>query len=443
MTAVVAPITALLIGVALLLMGNGLQGTLLPIRADLEAFSTIDIGILGSSYFFGFALGCLGGPWLVRRAGHIRTFAAIVAIASSIVLAHALITNAAVWWGLRAGSGFCFAVLYMVIESWLNERATNENRGLIFSIYTIINLTVITVGQMMLILADPADFVLFGLASILVSLAAVPVALTRAQAPAPIDQVKIRIRTLYHQSPVGVMGCATVGLANGAFWALGPIFAQRDTGDTTNVALFMSIAVIAGAVGQWPLGRWSDRIDRRKVIVLASAGSALAAIIMTWLAHSDSVLLTYSVFLFGFFAFPLYALSIAHMNDFVQPENYVETASGLLLVYAAGAVAGPLLASLATDIFGIGSLFAYTALIHIALVAFAGYRMRQRTPAPVAEHIAFADALRVAQTVAPIDPLSESEHSAHGEESAPSHMRHHDMEDDVPSAHSGPEKETR
>lgn len=411
MTAVVAPITALLFGVALLLMGNGLQGTLLPIRANLEAFSAIEIGILGSSYFFGFALGCWGGPWLVHRVGHIRTFAAIVAIASSIVLAHALITSPGVWWSLRAGSGFCFAVLYMVIESWLNERATNENRGLVFSIYTIINLTVITVGQMMLTLADPASFVLFGLASILVSLAAVPVALTRSQAPEPIEQVKIRVRTLYHQSPVGVMGCATVGLANGAFWALGPIFAQRDTGDTTNVALFMSIAVIAGAVGQWPLGRWSDKIDRRKVIIVASAGAAFAALVMTWLAQSDNAALTYSVFLFGFFAFPLYALSIAHMNDFVQPESYVETASGLLLVYAAGAVAGPLIASLTIELFGTGSLFAYTALVHLGLVIFASYRMSQRTTAPTEEHITFADALRVAQTVGPIDPLSEEEQS--------------------------------
>ncbi len=437
MTAVVAPIAALLIGVALLLMGNGLQGTLLPIRANLEAFSAIEIGILGSSYFFGFASGCWTGPLLVRRAGHIRTFAAVVAIASSIVLAHALLVNAEVWWGLRAGSGFCFAVLYMVIESWLNERATNENRGLIFSVYTIINLTVITVGQMMLILADPAEFVLFGLASILVSLAAVPVALTRAQAPAPIDEVKIRIRTLYRHSPVGVLGCLTVGLTNGAFWALGPVFAQRDTGDTTNVALFMSIAVIAGAVGQWPLGRWSDRIDRRKVIIVASAGAALAALIMTWLTHSGSGALTYSVFLFGFFAFPLYSLSIAHMNDFVQPENYVETASGLLLVYAAGAVAGPLLASLTIDAFGMGSLFAYTALFHVGLVIFAVHRIRQRTPAPSDEHIAFADALRVAQTIGPIDPLSE-------DEQAGPPQTHNSEEDDDPGGptRTRPDKDT-
>ena len=175
MTKAFAPITALLLSVALLLMGNGLQGTLLPVRANLEAFTDTDIGILGSAYFGGFAAGCIFGPHLVRRAGHIRCFAALVAIASCVVLLHSLFLSPALWWGLRALTGFCFAVLYMVIESWLNEKSTNETRGLIFSLYTIINLTVITIGQLMLGLDQPENFQLFILASILVSLAAVPI----------------------------------------------------------------------------------------------------------------------------------------------------------------------------------------------------------------------------------------------------------------------------
>ena len=177
MTSVIAPIAALLLSVALLLMGNGLQGTLLPVRASIEAFSSIDIGIMGSAYFIGFGLGCFYGSRLVRRAGHIRTFTAMVAIASSAVLAHAIVVSPVLWWFLRAATGLCFAVLYLVIESWLNEKATNENRGLVFSIYTFINLTVITIGQMMLILDEPTNFPLFALSSILLSLAAVPVAM--------------------------------------------------------------------------------------------------------------------------------------------------------------------------------------------------------------------------------------------------------------------------
>ncbi len=406
MTAAVAPVAALLLSVAFLLMGNGLQGTLLPVRASVESFGALEIGLLGSSYFLGFTIGCLYGPHVVRRAGHIRTFTAMVAIASCVVLGHALVVEAISWWVMRAATGFCFAVLYMVIESWLNEKSTNENRGFIFSIYTIINLTVITLGQLMLILDEPEDFPLFALASILVSLAAVPVALTTAKAPAPIAAVKIRIRHLYRLSPVGVVGCLVVGLANGSFWALGPVFAQGDGGSSADVALFMSIAVIAGAVGQWPLGRLSDRMDRRKVIVAASLGAALAGIGMVALALTWHQGILATAFLFGLFAFPLYALSVAHLNDFVQPEGYLEAAGGLLLVFALGAVVGPLIASLVVRYVGIDSLFAYTACVHVMLAAFAVYRMRRRAPTPDAEHILFADALRVAQTVSNVDPLS-------------------------------------
>ncbi|MDJ0970864.1 MAG: MFS transporter [Kiloniellales bacterium] len=411
MTAAVAPVAALLLSVAFLLMGNGLQGTLLPVRASLESFGALEIGLLGSSYFVGFAIGCLYGPHVVRRAGHIRTFTAMVAIASCIVLGHALVVEAVSWWLMRSATGFCFAVLYMVIESWLNEKSTNQNRGLVFSIYTIINLTVITLGQLMLILDEPGDFPLFALASILVSLAAVPVALTTAEAPAPIAAVKIRITHLYRLSPVGVVGCLAVGMANGSFWALGPVFAQGDGGSTADVALFMSITVIAGAVGQWPLGRLSDRMDRRKVIVAASLGAALAGIGMVGLALTWHQGILATAFLFGLFAFPLYALSVAHMNDFVQPEGYLEAAGGLLLVFAVGAVAGPLVASLVVRYVGIDSLFAYTTCVHLMVAAFAVYRMRRRAPTPQAEHILFADALRVAQTVSNVDPLSQATES--------------------------------
>ena len=222
----------------------------------------------------------------------------------------------------------------------------------------------------------------------------------------PMAAVKIRIRHLYRLSPVGVMGCLVVGLANGSFWALGPVFAQGDGGSSADVALFMSIAVIAGAVGQWPLGRLSDRMDRRKVIVAASLGAALAGIGMVALALTWHQGILATAFLFGLFAFPLYALSVAHLNDFVQPEGYLEAAGGLLLVFALGAVVGPLIASLVVRYVGIDSLFAYTACVHVMLGAFAVYRMRRRAPTPDAEHILFADALRVAQTVSNIDPLS-------------------------------------
>lgn len=403
-----APVAALLLSVAILLMGNGLQGTLLPIRAQLELYSSLHIGILGSSYFLGFASGCVLGPYVLRRVGHIRAFTAMVSLASAVALAHALVLSPYVWWPLRALTGFCFAVLYMVIESWLNEKSSNENRGLIFSIYTIINLTVVTIGQMMLSLGSPTAFPLFAVASILVSLAALPVALTTAPAPGPVASVKVRIGYLYRISPVGFVCALAVGLANGSFWSLGPVFAQSNQFfmGTTAVALFMSVAVIAGAVGQWPLGRASDRTDRRKVIVFTCLGAALAAVGMCLLAQRWEYGMFVFAFLFGAFAFPLYSLGAAHMNDNVEADGFVEASSGLLLTYGAGAVIGPIIASSAMGLLGSVGLFGFTAVVHVAMAGFAIYRMRQRGRRSAEERSPFVDSLRVSQTVSTIDPLS-------------------------------------
>lgn len=417
MTSVIAPIAALLLSVALLLMGNGLQGTLLPVRASIEAFTSIDIGILGSAYFVGFAVGCFYGPRMVRRAGHIRTFTAMVAVASSAVLAHAIIVSPLLWWLLRAATGLCFAVLYLVIESWLNEKASNENRGTIFSIYTIINLTVITIGQMMLVLDEPTDFPLFALSSILLSLAAVPVAMTASSAPRPIASVSVRFGHLYRLSPVGVIGCLAVGAANGAFWGLSPLYAQGENADVANVAIFMSVTVIAGAVGQWPFGRMSDRMDRRRVMLVSCFGAVLAGLGLVLLVPLWQGSLFVFAFLFGMFAFPLYALSVAHTNDHIDPSGYVEAASGLLMVYAVGAVIGPLIASSTMQLVGVSGLFGFTLSVHLATAIFILYRLGQRSAPPLEEHMPFTDAIRVAQTVATIDPLSHAE--AEPNEAAP------------------------
>ena len=411
MTGAIAPIAALLISVALLLMGNGLQGTLLPVRASIESFSELDIGVMGSAYFIGFALGCYYGPHLVRRAGHIRTFTAMVAVASSSVLAHALIVSPVLWWCLRSLTGLCFAVLYLVIESWLNEKSTNQNRGMVFSIYTVINLTVITLGQMMLTLDEPTDFPLFALSSILLSIAAVPVAMTVAPAPSPIATTTVRFSRLYKLSPVGMIGCFAVGLANGAFWGLAPVYAQGGVTDVSAVAIFMSITVIAGAVGQFPLGRLSDRMDRRRVIAFALLGAAAAGIGLVLIDPTWKQAVFAVAFIYGMFAFPLYSLSVAHTNDHIDASGYVEAASGLLMVFALGAVVGPIAASVFMQFTGNSGLFMFTVCVHIATVIFTVYRMRKKSAPPIEEHIGFADALRVAQTVSNIDPLSIPEDS--------------------------------
>lgn len=414
MIATLAPVSALLLSVMFLLMGNGLQGTLLPVRAQLELFSTTDIGILGSFYFLGFAAGCYFGPYVVRRAGHIRAFAAMVSLASTVVLVHALVLEPLLWWPIRAITGFCFAVLYMVIESWLNEKSTNETRGLVFSIYTIINLSVLTIGQMMLTLADPKSFSLFAAASILVSLAALPVALTKSPAPEPIASVEIRIQHLFKSSPVGFVGALVVGLTNGSFWSLAPVFAQSNdaVAGASGIAIFMSISVIAGAIGQWPFGRLSDSIDRRKVIVIVCVGAAVMGIAMASLGHRwDNAVYVFS-FLFGLFTFPLYAICAAHMNDSEEAGGFVEASGGLLLLYAIGAIVGPILASGAMRFVGGEGLYFFTALAHMAMAGFAIYRIGRRERRPETEREPFADSIRISQTVSTIDPLSDESEKA-------------------------------
>lgn len=374
-----APIAALLFSIAFLLMGNGLQNMLLPIRAHAERFTTLDIGILGASYFLGFGIGCYAGPYIVRRAGHVRTFAAMVSLASALGLVHAMVVVPALWWVCRSLSGFSLAVLFVVIESWLNEKSTNENRGRIFSIYRIVNFTVIIVGQMLLTLGDPRTFALFAGASILISLAALPVAFSRAEAPCRPAEVRLGVLRRCRRCRVGFAGIAAVGLTNGAFWSLAPVFVQAGILWSSDLAaILMSLAVMAGALAQWPLAQLSDRTDRRSVVVLASiagavagVGAALCAGLWRWELGPFVFF-----FLFGLSALPLYTLCAAHMNDSVESGGFVEASSGLLLLFSLGAVSGSFAGSVAMDLMGPAGLFSFTAAVHVALAVFTVARMR-------------------------------------------------------------------
>ncbi len=402
-----APVSALLLSVSMLLMGNGLQGTLVPVRGNLESFLPFELGLLGAAYFIGFTLGCLHGPLLVRRAGHIRTYLAMTSVASAVAVLHPVFIDAIVWSVQRAVTGYCFAVLYIVIESWLNERADNEMRGTVFSVYTIINLTVITAGQMMLGLADPTSFALFALSSVLVSVAALPVAFTVAVSPAAVEFVRPHLGKLYRISPVGVAGCLAVGLANGSFWALGPVFAQNLGLNTAGIGFFMSAVVLGGAISQWPLGRLSDRMDRRIVIIIAGLVALAAAIALMLIPENDRMSMIIAGAVFGAGAFPIYPLSVAHANDYADRSEFVAVSSGLLLVFGIGAAAGPLLASVVREVALVPTLFFFTAAVHAALIVYVVWRMTQRAAPADEERIEFADAAIAAQTVTPFDPLAD------------------------------------
>lgn len=386
-------------------MGNGLQGTLLPVRANLEQFSSIALGLLGMAFFLGFTLGCVHGPLLVRRSGHIRVFLAMTSVASVTSLLHAIWVDPFAWWVLRAITGYCFAILYIVIESWLNGQSNNQTRGTVFSIYTAINLTVIVAGQMMLALSDPHSFTLFAVASILVSLAALPIAFTVRGTPPPTEFVRPRLLKLYSVSPVAVAGCFAVGLANGAFWALGPVFAQ-DAGFTlTEIAAFMSAVVLGGALAQWPLGSISDRMDRRIVIIAASVIALISGLAIMLIPFHDKLIVVLIGGIFGAGAFPLNTLSVAHANDYADASECVEISSGLLLIYGIGAAVGPLLAAFSRDLTGAPTLFYFTAAVHAVLIGYVIWRITQRQAAPAEDRAVFSDIAIAAQTVMPFDPI--------------------------------------
>ena len=402
MNKVLAPVAALLISVSILLAGQGLQGTLLPVRASLEQFPTLAIGAMGATYFLGFTIGCLKGGELVGRVGHVRVFLAMTAIASASPLLHVLLISPISWGVLRFLTGFCFAVLYIVIESWLNDRADNTNRGVIFSTYSMITLTVLAVGQMMMLLYVPTGFELFIIASVLVSLGAVPIALSTSPTPAQPQTASIDIARLYQISPSGTVGCLVSGLANGAFWALAPVFASKVGNDISLAAWFMTSAVLGGAIAQWPLGLLSDRMGRRKVLVGVSLAGCFAGLAL-YVLGSSLLFSTANLLalIWGAFAFPLYAISVAYTNDYAEPHEYIMVSSGLLLMYGLGATIGPFVASFAMTQSNPGGMYAFAALMHLALVLFVAARfMRSRSVAE--QHIAFSDALSSAQTASQV-----------------------------------------
>lgn len=419
MVAILIPVAALFLSFGILLAGNGLQGTLLPVRAGIEGFSPFVIGVMGAAFYLGYILSCFFAPRIVARVGHIRSFTVFGTVASAAQLMHVVWVDPVSWWGLRFITGACLCGLYMVMESWINERAGKEHRGRILSIYQIVNLGAVTVGQVLLNLYEPGGFELFVVASVLVSVALVPVALTRATAPQPLQQVRIRIPRVYAISPVGVVACLTVGLINGAVWTLVPLFAQSALTSIAELSLFMSLLILGGAVFQWPLGRWSDLIDRRLVIIMICVGGGISAVALMMFGEISRIAMYGLAFVYGGFTFALYAIAIAHANDQAEPEDFVEIASTLILVFAIGAVVGPVLASGVVELAGPNAFFAYSAVIHVLTAVFAFYRMQRRAGVLPEDKEDFIAVPRASPEVISIDPRGlDAEPGEDGDEDA-------------------------
>lgn len=380
----------LLTATVLLEIGNGLLGVLVPIEGKLAGFSTLTIGGLGTLYYAGFVVGCMFLPRIIRRFGHIRSFSAFAAVASSAALLHTLVATPSTWLALRAVIGLCFAGLLIVIESWLNNQAAHQQRGHVFGLYMAATWFGIVGGQLLFAIPYSQSFQLFALVAIAVSLSLVPVTLTTGTVPAIPQVMSINIAGLYRTAPVGLVGCLATGLANGAFWTFAPLFAESRSETSLGVSLFMSAAVIGGALSQWPIGRCSDHVDRRWVIAGVSLASAVAALLIILQPNGSAPLMLGLTVLFGASALTLYPLCVAHVNDRADPAAFIEVSSRLLMAFGFGAILGPFVVGFLIAAGGITNLFVFTAAIHLALALYALSRIRLVEPAPEPERTAFA-----------------------------------------------------
>jgi len=380
-------ILSLLIASAILLFGVGLQGTLIALRAGVEGFSVDTTGIVMAAYFIGYTAGTRVCPYLIRQFGHIRTYAILATIASAVAVAYPLMPTPVAWFLLRIITGISIVGLFIVIESWLNEVAPSESRGRFFAVYMLTTLLAMAFGQFIILAGDVRGFDLFAITTILISLALVPVAMTRVRQPEPIESPPLHLVTLYRYSPMGVVGTLTAGMVNGAFWGLSPVFASSIGLNELHIALFISLTVIGGALLQWPVGMLSDRLDRRSVLTGATILGGLVALAMhafATLRLNEAVLLG-GTFAFGAFSFSLYSLSVSHVNDRLEPGQTLEAARGLLQLYGIGAAIGPILAGYTMKYLGTHSLLLFYAFWMLLLGVFSIHRMRISEAPPAEE----------------------------------------------------------
>ncbi len=381
----IGSILTLLIGIAILLAGNGLVSTLLGVRGGLEGFSSSTLGLIMAGYFSGFVAGTFIVPRLIRRAGHVRTFAALASVCSVTVLSHGLFVDPIVWLVARALGGICIVGIYIVIESWLNEQTSNEQRGHIFSAYMTTTLIGLGIGQTLLLAGDIATLELFALASVLMSIGLVPVALTRVKEPPIIETHRLGLGALYHTSPLGVVGALFAGVGTGAFWGLGAVMVAGIGLDAAGIAGFMGLSILGGTIMLWPIGRLSDHFDRRKVLAWVCLTTALAAFAALWLIEIDPKLIMAGGFFYGAFGFSMFALSASHTNDHVDSEHMLEAASSLQLLYGLGAIIGPLSAGALMQWQGPTALLPFMGLAALLPAGFAVWRMRVRAAIPIEE----------------------------------------------------------
>ncbi|MCH9670173.1 MAG: MFS transporter [Gammaproteobacteria bacterium] len=384
----VAGAWSLFLGIAFIMVANGLQGTLLAVRASIEGFSTPALGLMMSSYFVGMLCGGRLAPLYIERVGHIRVFAACASVGSVSILVHGMHVEPISWAAMRFITGVCYAGLFIVAESWLNARATNESRGGLLSLYMMVVFGGAAGGQLLLNAASPSGLGLFILTSMLISLALVPLLLSLNPAPAFDAGTRVSISKLYQRSPLGVVSTLGAGLSHGAIFGMGAVFAVSTGMDTSEVAWFMAAHLGGAIISQWPIGRLSDRVDRRWVLAGVSLLAALAAASGAPFIEIEAVMYIMG-FALGTMALPLYSLAIAYTNDRLLPEETVRAAGTLVVVAGVGLSLGPVTAAMLMTYLGPEGFLYYLVFVHLGIVVFALFRMTQRASHPVDEQSAF------------------------------------------------------
>jgi len=416
MIAALTPVRSLLLAIFMLMAGSGFMATLISLRLERAGADTMIIGAVATAYFGGLILGALRADEVVRRVGHIRAFAAFVALFSASTLAYALFSHPLPWMALRFVDGLCVAGVFICLESWLNDRAEMETRGAILAAYMVALYCGQAIGQLLLAASGEQAVVPFQLASILISLAIIPLCLTRSSAPAPSETTTFSLRTLVNVSPLGSLGAVATGLMLGAFYGMAAVHVRRLGLDLNETATFMTVVILGGVALQWPLGRLSDRFDRRGVIVLCFAATLCVSLAMALLPVGGVILLALGA-LFGGLSFALYPLCVAQCNDRLLASERVAASGRLVLLYSIGAALGPMGGAAFMSVLGSGGLFLFIALCAASLLAFGIWRQSISAPVPAPEQQDFQIVPRTTPMASLLDPNTPDDEATAGQTS--------------------------
>ncbi|MBU6951438.1 MFS transporter [Hahella sp. HN01] len=405
---VIPPLFSMLIFV----VGHGLLTTLLTLRMSAENVSTFAIGMISTAYFAGLVIGSFVNAKLIIRVGHIRAYAAYASMLASVAIMYGLVVEPYTWAFLRLLGGFATGGLLVVIESWMLVSSSSENRGKVMAVYMILFYASLASGQLLLKYIDPLTLIPFALAAIAASLSVVPLSLTRVPMPEMGEPHPLSMVELIRLTPAGVLSSFMSGMVLGVVYGLLPLFFTQSGYDLDWVANLMAVVIVGGMALQYPVGRASDRYDRRLTLTALAAALAILSSIMSLMSYGaggSNATMALMIFLLGGVAFSIYPISLSHACDELQPEQVISANQGLLIAYSIGAMTGPLVEPAFVSMMGPKGIFTYFAAVSLALVGFLLWRRRVRTPVPLEEHQAYTLTTPNTPVMAEFDPRSDHE----------------------------------